>query len=174
MIIVVSYTKEEKAIIRKLMRSTKSAVLKRKYLAIYLRMEGKLYGEIAKIMAIDVGTVGGYIRAYNEHGIDGLVPIKPSGRPHFLTVEQEQKLYTTISENTPDEVGFDGIKNWTAKIACSWVDKEFGITYSVNGMLELFHRLKLSYTRPTYVLAQADPKKQERFVTEFENLKKNC
>jgi transposase len=69
-------------------------------------------------------------------------------------------------------VGFDGIKNWTAKVACLWVQKEFGIPYKVNSMLVLFHRLNLSYTRPTYVLAKADPEKQEQFKKDFEVLKK--
>ena len=73
----------------------------------------------------------------------------------------------------PEEVGFDGIRNWTAKIACRWVLKEYGVQYAVNGMLDLFQRLVLSYTRPTYVLAKADPAKQEQFKEDFEVVKKN-
>jgi len=36
----------------------------------------------------------------------------------------------------------------------------------------MFHRLKLSYTRPTYVLAKADPEKQKQFREDFETVKK--
>jgi putative transposase len=39
-------------------------------------------------------------------------------------------------------------------------------------MLQVFHRLNLSYTRPTYTLAKADKEKQEAFKQEFEDLKK--
>ena len=74
---------------------------------------------------------------------------------------------------TPEDVGFDGIKNWTAKLACLWVLKEFGVQYKDNGMLDMFHRLKLSYTRPTYVLAKADPQKQQQFKEDFEAIKKS-
>ena len=34
------------------------------------------------------------------------------------------------------------------------------------------HRIKLSYTRPTYSLAKADPEKQEKFREELESIKK--
>jgi len=80
--------------------------------------------------------------------------------------------YIQAYKDTPEESGFDGVKNWTAKLACEWVSRNFGVRYSINGMLDLFHRLNLSYTRPTYVLAKADPEKQERFKTDFEDLKK--
>lgn len=39
-------------------------------------------------------------------------------------------------------------------------------------MLNLLHRIKLSYTRPTYSLAKADPEKQEKFREELESIKK--
>jgi putative transposase len=69
-------------------------------------------------------------------------------------------------------VGFDGMMNWTAKLSCLWVENEYGIKYSINGMLDMFHRLKLSYTRPTYVLAKADPERQKQFKNDFEAVKK--
>jgi transposase len=78
----------------------------------------------------------------------------------------------TISSNTPEDVGFEGVKNWTAKIASEWVFRKFGVRYSINGMLEMFHRLNLSYTRPTYVLAKADPEKQTKFMADIEGIKK--
>jgi putative transposase len=90
----------------------------------------------------------------------------------ILTKEQEQKLYECISAKLPKDVGFDPFANWTAALACNWVYKEFGVQFSQRGMLDVFYRLKLSYTRPTYVLKKADPVKQEAFKVDFENLKK--
>ena len=144
----------------------------RKYQVIHLHMDGYKNIEISKITTLDPQTVGIYINTYKQHGVTGLIPKKPSGRPHFLAKEQEQLLYETISAKCPDDVGFDGIMNWTSKLACQWVLKEFGVQYSINGMLDVFHRLGLSYTRPTYVLAKADPKKQEQFKEDFEAIKK--
>lgn len=53
-----------------------------------------------------------------------------------------------------------------------WVIKEFNISMSHRGIAYVLHRLNLSYTRPTYVLAKADKEKQEKFKNDFEVLKK--
>jgi transposase len=169
-----NYSKEAVKTIGKLYRTTKNTVMQKRYLSIKLHMEGYTNKRVADIVALNEHTIAAYIRAYDTDGIEGLIPKKSTGRPRLLTKEQEQKLRETISDHTPDEVGFGGVKNWTAKIACLWAQKEFGVPYKVSSMLVLFHRLKLSYTRPTYVLAKADPKKQARFKEAFEELKKNC
>jgi putative transposase len=167
------YSMEETENIDKLYHATKDTVMQRKYLVIRLHMKGYTNKEITEVVGLDRTTIKSYIIKYAAWGADGLIPKKSPGRPGFLTKEQQQLLYKTISEKTPEESGFDGIKNWTAKIACMWVSNEFGVRYQVNGMLDLFHRLNLSHTRPTYVLAKADPKKQEEFREGFENVKKN-
>ena len=167
------YDEEEIRAIEKLIKATKDTVMLRKYQVVYLHMKGYTNVQISEITTLHEKTVGVYVNAYKLSGADALVPKKPSGRPSFLSEEQEAWLYKTIKENTPEEVGFEGIRNWTAKIACLWVLKEFGVQYSVNGMLDLFHRINLSYTRPTYVLAKADPEKQEQFRDDFEVVKKN-
>jgi len=169
-----NHTKEEIQIIRRLLRSTKNPVMYRKYLVIRLHMKGLSNKYIAELVDLDHKTVRTYIAKYEIFGVEGLVPKKSPGRPSYLTNTQESHVYVTLSEKTPEEVGFEGIKNWTAKIACMWVYQEFGVQYKVNGMLDMFHRLNLSYTRPTYVLAKAKPEEQEQFKEDFEDIKKNC
>ena len=58
-------------------------------------------------------------------------------------------------------------------MACQYVKKQFGVEFSERGMRDVFYRLRLSYTRPTYTLAKADPVKQEAFKERLEQLKKN-
>ena len=135
-------------------------------------MKGYPNFHIAEMMGLDKNTVGIYINTFEEQGVDGLIPEKSPGRPSFLNEEQEQKLHNTIRDKTPDEVGFSGIMNWTSKLARDWVLKGFGVKYHVNGMRELLHRLNLSYTRLTYVLAKADPEKQRQFLEDFGEVKK--
>ncbi len=48
----------------------------------------------------------------------------------------------------------------------------FGVEFSERGMRDVFYRLKLSYTRPTYTLAKAEPIKQEEFREKLEGIKK--
>jgi putative transposase len=51
--------------------------------------------------------------------------------------------------------------------------KKYGVVFTDRGVRALLYRLGLSYTRPTYTLAKADPEKQEAFKEEFETAKKN-
>jgi transposase len=167
-----NYTKADIKEMKRLLRKTKDTVIYRKYHSVVLHMKGYNNVKIAELVDVDRKTVGRYVQQFKEGGIESLVPKKSTGRPRLLDKFQEQELYVTISNHTPEDVGFDGIKNWTAKIACEWVFRKFGVRYSINGMLEMFHRLNLSYTRPTYVLAKADPVKQAQFMADFEDIKK--
>ena len=167
-----NYTKADRGEIKRLMRKAKDVVMYRKLHAVLLHMKGFQNTKIAEIVEVDRKTVGRYVIQYKSGGVENLVPKKPPGRPSLLDKSQEQEVYITISSNTPEEVGFDGIKNWTAKIASEWVFREFGVRYSINGMLDLFHRLNLSCTRPTYVLAKAGPEKQKQFIEAFDGIKK--
>ena len=166
------YTQEEIDTVEKLLQTTKNRVMYRKFLVVYLHMKEYTNLQIADMIGLNKNTVGIYINTYETQGAAGLVPEKQSGRPRKLTEEQEQKLYETISQKTPNDIGFSGMMNWTSNLACLWVLREYGVQYHVNGMLEMFHRLNLSYTRPTYVLAKADQKKQEKFKEDFDAVKK--
>ena len=166
------YTSEEKRVLNKLIKKARTVLEYRKYQVILAHMRGLSKVSIAKFTSLDRKTVATYIKEYDNEGLQGLADKRVTGRPSYLTKEQEQKLYDTIKNGVPNDVGFDNAMNWTAKIACLWVEKEFGVKYSVNGMLDMFHRLNLSYTRPTYVLAKADPEKQEQFRKDFEAQKK--
>ena len=167
------YKRCERRRIQKLMQKEKNVTMYRKYQVIHLHMNGETNKRIAGIVGLERKTIGRYIQIYIKDGIEELYPKKSPGRPCQLNKMQEQEMYTMICENTPDEVGFDGVKNWTVKLVIEWVYKNYGIRYSISGMHSLFHRLNLSYTRPTYVLTKADPEKQAQFIADFEEVKKN-
>ncbi len=61
--------------------------------------------------------------------------------------------------------------NWTIELFRQWVLKELNIKMSHRGIANVLHRLNLSYTPHTYVLAKADKEKQEKFKNDFEVLK---
>ena len=62
---------------------------------------------------------------------------------------------SVISTQTLEEAGVGVFANWTAALACAFVEQNFGVSFSSRGMLNLFERLGLSYTRPTYTLDKA-------------------
>ncbi len=110
--------------------------------------------------------------SYKLGGIAALKMECSTGRKRQLTPEQEMKLYQVIVDKTPVDVGFQARMNWTAPIIRKWIEQEFNVTYCERGTRELLYRLKLSFTKPTYTLAKADPVKQEAFKAEFGIVKK--
>ena len=163
---------EEIQELRELSRKTQDVRMKTRYDAIRLHLEGRPDAETADIFNVTYHTVRNYINAYSEFGVEGL-SIKPkSGRKKKLTDAQEKQLCECISTKLPKDVGFEPFVNWTAPLACQWVLREYGVVFSERGMRDVFYRLKLSYTRPTYTLKKADIKKQEAFKVEFEGIKK--
>lgn len=158
--------------VKEAMKKTKDKRMYQRYHVVYLHLKGSTNKDIAGMVDLCEHTVGKYIKAYKANGLDGLVMGKSTGAPKYLTPEQEQQLFEVITTKTPDQVGIPNRKNWDSGIACKWVKMNFGIQYTARGMLDVLHRLNLSYTRPTYTLAKADPQKQEEFKQDFELLKK--
>lgn len=159
--------------IEELIKSTDNKRMYERYLAILHHLKGKTNRAIAEIIQRTEQTVGSYIKKYKNEGLGGIEINYSPGAPKKLTDEQEEILVKTITTKTPDETGFIARKNWTAPLIKEWIKNEFSVEYSETGTRDLLNRLGLSYTRPTYVLAKADPNKQEEFKKEFENTKKN-
>ena len=158
--------------IKQAMKDTKNKRMYQRYIVILYHLNGYTNRNISQIIDLCEHTVGVYIKKYKCQGITGLNIGHSPGAPRLLNNEQEEKLVEIITIKTPDEVGFAPKKNWTISIIRQWVIDNFDVKYSPRGMAEVLYRLKLSYTRPTYTMAKADPVKQEAFKEDFEVLKK--
>lgn len=158
--------------VRAAMKKTKDKRMYTRYHVIYLHLKGYKNTEIKPYVDLCEHTIGTYVNSYKANGLEGLVMGKSTGAPKYLTNEQEQKLFNVITTQTPDQVGFPARMNWNSTLARQWINNNFGIEYSARGILDLLHRLNLSFTRPTYTLAKADSIKQEQFKQDFELLKK--
>lgn len=137
-----------------------------------LYLEGRSRREISEVLHIPRRTVSGYISLYTEGGAESLLIRRQPGRTKFLMGEQEKELFHIISTCTPEEASVGIFANWTAPLACRLVEERFQVKFSERGIRDLFYRIGLSYTRPTYTLDKADPKKQDAFRQQFEDLKK--
>ncbi len=166
-------TAEQIELLKRLGRQTRDRKLCQRYDIVRLSLQENTKKEIAAIMSVSLTQVYIILNLYKSRGIDGLAPKHPTGRKTKLTGEQESEIYKTITQKLPKDVGFLPFCNWTAPLACQYVKERFNVEFSERGMRDVFYRLKLSYTRPTYVLAKADPQKQEEFKVRLENNKKN-
>lgn len=156
----------------KLSKKEKNVKQKQRYDTVILFLEGHSRKEISAVLHIPKRTSDHYIHLYQQGGADALFIKKQPGYKKKLTDEQEKELFNIISTQTPQEAGIGVFANWTAALACCLVAERFKVKYSQRGMRNLFDRIGLSYTRPTYTLAKANPEKQEAFKTEFESIKK--
>lgn len=158
--------------LKKAMKDEKNKRMYQRYKVIYLHMKGYTNLEIASLEVLDNHTVGIYVKKYKQNGINGLLMKQNPGAPRLLTNEQEAMLAEIITTKTPDQVGFPNRKNWYINIVQQWIKDTFGVEYSHRGTHQVLQRINLSFTRPTYTLAKADPQKQEEYRQDFGLLKK--
>lgn len=104
-----------------------------------------------------------YIKNYIENGIALITANKSTESPRKLNKEQGNIILDLVTNNTPDEVGFNNRKNWTIDLVRQWIEKNLNIIINPSSMAVILHRLNLSYIRPTYILKKADKNKQEIF-----------
>ena len=159
--------------LKKLAWKSKTAKQRRQYDIVRLYLEGWKKPKIATIMDMSLQEIYDVLNRYKANGIEGLVLGKARGRERKLNAEQETELYKLISEKLPKDVGLGPFCNWTAPLACKYVKEHFGVDFSERGMRDVFYRMKLSYTRPTYTLTKADPVKREKFKDRLEWIKKS-
>lgn len=144
-----------------------------RYQVIYMLLSGESYEKIVDYTGLSLATLFNYRKAYCEKGIAGLRRKKQPGRKLHLKAEQEAQVVATIVNQTPKDAGFPVEMNWTAPLLRDWIERTFGVSFSVRGTRDLLYRLGLSYTKPTYTLEKADPLKQAVFLEKFEQAKKN-
>ncbi|WP_429894275.1 winged helix-turn-helix domain-containing protein [Geobacillus thermoleovorans] len=97
----------------------------------------------------------------------------PPGREPFLTLEQQQELKQTILTHTPAELGWDIASSWNTRILQSYIREHYEVDMSREGIRKLLHRMRLSWTRPTYTLAKGDAEQQQAFEKQMDLIKKN-
>lgn len=169
-----SQTQPEASLVKEAMKKTNDRRMFERYQVIHLYLKGYKQKDISDIVLRSTKTVSSYIQIYRSEGLDGLEMGQSPGAPRKLTEQQEHELIQIIAYQTPHDVGYDNHYNWTLSIMVDFIEREWGQTYTLRGVSRLLEDLGLSYTRPTYTLKKADPKKQEEFKNEtFPSLKKS-
>ncbi|WP_376717986.1 IS630 family transposase [Paenibacillus forsythiae] len=158
--------------IKAAMKINKDVRMHERYQTILMLLLGESYERISEVTGRTISTLYNYSKAYREQGMQGLQIGRPPGRHRLLTAEQEQQVYEVVTNQTPEDQGFPSQMNWTSPLVRKWIEQKWNIRYSDRGTRDLLYRLKLSFTKPTYTLAKADPQKQEEFKEHFQELKK--
>lgn len=159
--------------LRKQERKIKDASLRVRVTAVRLVMEGHLGKDVAKMVNVCRQSVALYVARFNQDGLDHLLDRRlPPGRVPFLTEEQQQEIRQLVLTTTPVDAGWGIASSWNTRILQSYIQQTYGVSMSREGIRKLLHRLRLSWTRPTYKLVKGDAKRQAAFQRELEFIKK--
>lgn len=149
--------------ITKAMKESEERRMFERYQAIKLHLEGYRVSQIANITGRCKKTIYNYLNAYQVGGLESLKMNFSTGRPSLLINQEKQIIIDTLTNKSPEDVGFYSEMNWTASILREWIIRKFQVKYSLSGTNVLLHELGFTCTRPTYTLANADPIKQDEF-----------
>lgn len=130
---------------------------------ILLLDEGKRYDEVARILLLDDSTIRRYEKEYEGGGIDALLDERYAGGVSLLPLAQQDGLKKRLREALYHR----------AQDICAYVKKEYGVSYTDEGMTRLLHRLGFSYKKTKQVPGKANPAAQRSFLDEYEKIKQS-
>ena len=129
--------------------------------AVIALSKGWSAAQVAEILLFDESTSRHYFERYQQGGSQALLDDNYCGAEPKLDKHQMQQLESYLEDHIlPD-----------AKSVIAYIDKQYGVCYSVSGVTDLLHRLGFSYKKPTHVPGKQDPARQQVFIEEYEQLK---
>jgi transposase len=131
--------------------------------AILLNYYGKTSGQISNLLDAPRSCVTEWITNYERYGFDGLLEGYRPGRPAGLTDIQKKELSDIVESGSVSYGFLSGV--WTAVMIGRVIRNEFGIEYDARHVRRILDDLDFSLQRPKRVLANADPKKQNRWIS---------
>lgn len=128
--------------LRGLAAKARCACQARRLLALAAVLDGMNRTEAARIGAMERQTLRDWAHRFNQHGPDGLIDIKPPGRPPRLSDEQREVLKQLV-ETGPDP-NTDGVVRWRCVDLKRVVCDRFGIDLSEVSLGRVLKRLGFS------------------------------
>lgn len=127
--------------------------------AILLYSENWTIAMIAQALRINQSSVSRHLEDY----INGKLTISSGGSDSALNEDQTNKLISHLELNTYQ----------STKEIIVYVQKTYKIKYSVPGINKWLHRNGFSYKKPKGYPHKACTEQQEKFIEQYNNLKKN-
>jgi transposase len=139
-----------------LIAKEKAAAQRDRLRAVRLALEGEEAMEIASVLGRSRRFVQEWVYAYRDGGIEAIRPGKSSGRPPRLPREKEPQFKARMLAGPTDSDG--GVCTLRGVDAMKILEQEFGVRYSLDGVYDLLHRLRLSCLVPRPRHRKNDPK----------------
>ena len=141
--------------LRGLAAKAKDANQARRLLAIAAVYDGMDREEAARIGGMDRQTLRDWVHRFNAQGPDGLINIKPPGRPSKLSAEQKEELCQLV-EAGPDPQK-DGVVRWRCVDLKRVLGERFGVDLSEVRLGRVLKELGFSHisARPQHPVQDA-------------------
>ena len=147
--------------LRRFAARAKDAAQARRLLALGAVLDGMNRTEAARIGGMDRQTLRDWAHRFNQHGPDGLIDIKPPGRPPRLSDEQKELLKRFVEAGPDPET--DGVVRWRCVDLKRVVRDRFGVDLSEVSLGRVLKQLGFSHisARPRHPVQ--DPEAIETF-----------
>jgi transposase len=162
--------RSEAVVLETAFKKAKNVREKVRFQALWLLTQGYSRAAVTTIVAKSKGSLGNWVTAFHQHGLDGLKN-KPSPKNHrLLTDQQKDQVKRLITTQTPADVGYPG-SFWTTRAVNLLVNDTFGVGYrSPESCRRLLIRSGFSYHKPE----KQNQRKHPHLVKRFEDkLKKD-
>lgn len=129
--------------LRRLAARAKDGAQARRLLALAAVRDGLNRTEAARLGGMDRQTLRDWVHRFNQHGPDGLIDVKPSGRPPKLSDDQKEVLRQLV-EAGPDRQK-DGVARWRCVDLKRVVGQRFGVDLSEVSLGRVLKKLGFSH-----------------------------
>lgn len=84
---------------------------------------------VAELVKRSQKTIQNWVNAFNEGGIEGIIPNKPPGRPSRLSKSQMEEIKVDVLTH-PRKLGYE-FNNWEGKSLSHHIKQKFDIELGV-------------------------------------------
>jgi len=129
--------------LRRLAVKASDADQARRLLALAAVCDGMDREEAGRVGGMDRQTLRDWVHRFNAQGPDGLINIKPPGRPRKLSAEQDEELRQLV-ESGPDPEK-DGVVRWRCVDLKRVLGERFGVDLSAVSLGRALKKLGFSH-----------------------------
>jgi transposase len=132
---------------------------------------GRTKASIAIELGCSPATVENVRRRFRERGLNGLQPVKPTGRPSRATAAYRAALREAVSV-PPQTLGF-GFSVWSANRLASYLARQTGVTLKEDRLRQVLREEGFSFQRPKHTMkGKRDEVAYEKARRQLKRLKK--
>lgn len=160
---------EDVDVVRRLIRRETNAKQRDRYRVVELACGDVPTKQVMAMLSRSRGFVQRWAYAYRDHGLEAVAAKKPTGRKTILPKDQHEAFKQRILDGPTQE---DGVCTLRGVDAQRILEKEFGVSYALNGVYDLLHRLGLSVLVPRPEHRKSDPEAMAKWVEDAPLLSK--